>query len=294
MRWDGVVTILLETPTEAALPEALAALRGWQRDDAPLQLHPGDIGWRWRFGSAATAAALRSWRLDGAIAAVGMLDGEVLRVAIDPARQRDAALARAIAADAAEPARGVLPDRADAAVEAAVGAAVLDELGAIGWTDGEPWALLRRDLAAPVEPHGLDVAVVGPELAAKRTAVHREGFASASFTVERWQTMASGPLFAEARCLVADDELGEAAAAITVWSAGEGRPGLIEPLAVHPAHRGRGIGRALTVAGAAALRELGASSALVATPSSNAAAVAAYRAAGFALLGERHDRCRGA
>ncbi|ERG65227.1 MULTISPECIES: GNAT family N-acetyltransferase [Agrococcus] len=288
------MAIELETPTEAALPEALEALRRWQRDDAPLQLHPGDVGWLWRFGVAATAAALRSWRRDGALAAVGMLDGEVLRVAIDPELQGDAPLARAIAADAADPSRGVLPDRADAAVEAPVGACVLDELGALGWGEGEPWALLRRDLEAQVEPHGLRVVVVGPELAPERTAVHREGFARASFTVERWHAMASGPLYADARCLLAVDERGEAAAAITVWSAGPGRPGLIEPLAVHPAQRGRGIGRAITVAGAAALRELGSSAALVATPISNGAAVATYRSAGFAMLGERRDRCRGA
>lgn len=71
-----------------------------------------------------------------------------------------------------------------------------------------------------------------------------------------------------------------------------GRPGLLEPVGVHRDHRGRGYGRALTVAAAAALRELGSSSALVCTPSSNVGAVAAYRSAGFQDLPEVHDRVR--
>jgi ribosomal protein S18 acetylase RimI-like enzyme len=74
-----------------------------------------------------------------------------------------------------------------------------------------------------------------------------------------------------------------------VWSAGPGRPGLIEPLGAHRDHRGRGHGRSITLACAAALRELGASSALVCTPSSNVGGVAAYVSAGFRRLPDSHD-----
>ena len=81
-------------------------------------------------------------------------------------------------------------------------------------------------------------------------------------------------------------------AAVTVWSAGPGRPGLVEPMGVHHDHRGKGFGTAITVAAAAALRELGSSSALVCTPSSNVGAVATYRAAGFDQLPEVHDQRR--
>ncbi|MGW6228716.1 GNAT family N-acetyltransferase, partial [Cellulosimicrobium cellulans] len=83
-----------------------------------------------------------------------------------------------------------------------------------------------------------------------------------------------------------------AVAVIGVWSAGPGRPGLIEPMGVHAAHRGRGLGRAVTLAGLAALRELGSSSALVATPASNVGGVATYVSAGFTHLPERFDRRR--
>jgi ribosomal protein S18 acetylase RimI-like enzyme len=65
-------------------------------------------------------------------------------------------------------------------------------------------------------------------------------------------------------------------------------------MGVHRDHRGQGHGRAITVAAAASLRELGSSSALVCTPSSNAAAVATYKAAGFEPLPEIRDRRRDA
>ena len=82
------------------------------------------------------------------------------------------------------------------------------------------------------------------------------------------------------------------AAAVTVWSAGPGRPGLLEPMGVHRGYRGRGYGKAITVAAAAALQRLGSSSAIVCTPSSNVGAVATYEAAGFRRLPQTRDRYR--
>ncbi len=63
-------------------------------------------------------------------------------------------------------------------------------------------------------------------------------------------------------------------------------------MGVHEDHRGRGYGRAITLAGAAALREMGSSSVRVCTPSSNAGGVATYRAAGFEEQPEVRDRVR--
>jgi ribosomal protein S18 acetylase RimI-like enzyme len=79
-------------------------------------------------------------------------------------------------------------------------------------------------------------------------------------------------------------------AAVTVWLAGPGKPGLLEPMGVHREHRGRGFGTAIAVAAAAALRELGASSAIVCTPSANAGAT--YKSAGFPERPEIRDRYR--
>jgi GNAT superfamily N-acetyltransferase len=82
---------------------------------------------------------------------------------------------------------------------------------------------------------------------------------------------------------------GNAVAAVTVWFAGPVTPGLLEPMGVDREHRGHGYGNAIAVAAAAALQELGSSSAIVCTPSSNLGAVATYKSARFQQLPEIRD-----
>ncbi|GIH76440.1 GNAT family N-acetyltransferase [Planobispora longispora] len=288
------MTIALDGPGVDGLREVAGVLREWQRDGAPTQLHPGDLGWFWRFGAEATAAAVRTWSRDGRILAVGLLDHpRLLRLAVAPDAQRDEELARRLVEDVTGPERGVLVE-GEASVDASMCAPVQDLLAGDGWNAGEPWTPLRRDLTRPVKDPGVRIEVIGPERAHVRTAVQRAAFDRSTFTDERWHAMAAGPPYADARCLVAYDGRGEAVAAVTVWSAGPGRPGLLEPMGVHREHRGHGYGKAITVAAAAALQDLGSSSAIVCTPSSNAGAVAAYESAGFRRLPEVRDHCRDA
>ncbi|WP_328430129.1 GNAT family N-acetyltransferase [Streptomyces sp. NBC_00443] len=286
------MAIVLSKPGVDGLREAVGVLREWQYDGAPMQLHPGDLGWFWRFGAQATATAVRTWSRDGQILAVGLLDGrDLLRLTIAPDAQRDEELALQLVEDVTEPERGVLM-KGKAYVEAPVGALVQDLLFEDGWNTDEPWTPLRRDLREPVKDPGVRIKVIGPEQAHVRTAVQRASFDRSTFADEHWHAMAAGLPYADARCLVAYDDEGNAVAAVTVWSAGPGKPGLLEPMGVHREHRGRGYGRAISVAAAAALQELGSSSALVCTPSSNAGAVATYKAAGFRPLPEVRDRRR--
>ncbi|HEX8509769.1 MAG TPA: GNAT family N-acetyltransferase [Propionibacteriaceae bacterium] len=106
--------------------------------------------------------------------------------------------------------------------------------------------------------------------------------------------MAAGSPFADARCLLARDDQGGAVATVTVWSAGPGRPGLLEPLGVHADRRRRGYGAAICVAAAAELRKLGSSDVLVCTPSALHSAINTYEAAGFERCSQRLDRIRDA
>ncbi|SFQ30173.1 Acetyltransferase (GNAT) family protein [Amycolatopsis arida] len=282
------------TPGADGLSEAVGVLREWQYDGAPMQLHPGDLGWFWRFSAEATAAAVRTWSRDGRILAIGLLDGpELLRLTTAPDARRDEELARQLADDVTEPERGVL-GAGTASVEVPRSALVHDLLVEGGWDAGEPWTPLRRDLTEPVQDPGVRIEVIGPERAHVRTAVQRASFDGSTFTDEHWHAMAAGLPYADARCLVAHDDLGNAVAAVTVWSAGPGKPGLVEPMGVHRNHRGHGYGRAITVAAAAALQELGSSSAVVYTPSANVGAVATYRSAGFQRRQEMRDLCRAA
>jgi len=288
------VSITLGKPGVDRLGDAVRVLREWQRDGAPVQLHPGDVGWNWRFGAEATAAAVRTWSRDGQVLAAGMMDSpELIRLAIAPEAQHDEELAHRLVTDLTQPERGVLP-QGDVDVEARSGALLRELLFHAGWVAGEPWTPLQRDLAEPVEDCGLRIEVTGPERAHVRAAVQRAAFERSTFTDERWHTMAAGSPYADARCLVAYDDHGTAVAAVTVWSAGPGRPGLLEPMGVHRDHRGHGYGTAITVAAAAALRVLGSSSATVCTPSANVGAVATYSSSGFQELPEVPDLHRSA
>ena len=162
-----------------------------------------------------------------------------------------------------------------------------------GWGTDEPWTPLRRDLPALSPDPGVRIEVIGPEDAHVRSAVQRASFDSSTFTDDRWHAMAAGPAYADARCLVAYDDHDTAVAAVTVWSAGPGKPGLLEPLGVHrrpPRTRPRqGHHRSPPQPPS---RELGSSSAVVCTPSANVPAVATYISAGFHPLPEIRDRRR--
>jgi hypothetical protein len=288
------MSTVLSKPGVDGLSEAVDVLREWQYDGASMQLHPGDLGWHWRFGAEATAAALRTWSRDGQILAVGLLDGpELLRLAIAPDAQHDEELAREMAADASRPERGVLP-HGSVCIEARFGGPFRGLLFEDGWDADEPWTPLRRDLAEPVEDCGVRIEVIGPERAGVRAAVQRAAFDASTFTEERWHAMAAGLPYADAQCLLAYDDHGNAVATATVWSAGSGKPGLLEPVGVHRERRVHGHGTAITVAAAAALQKLGSSSAIVCTASSNVGAVATYRSAGFRQLPEVRDLRRSA
>lgn len=283
------VTIALHQPDADEMGEVLDTLRRWQQGETHVLLHPGDLGWFWRLGGDAAAGATRTWRRDGELVAIGLLDEPFwLRVAIAPDLRQDEPLARQLATDVSDPERGVLPME-NVWFDAPRGASLRDLMSSMGWEATEAWTPLSRDLTDPVETPGVRIETAGPAQRAERIAVQRASFEGSTFTDERWHAMTSGPAYADARCLLAYDEGGTAVATVTVWSAGPGRPGLLEPMGVHNRHRGHGYGRAISLAAAAALREMGSSSAIVCTPTSYEGAIATYEAAGFLRLPERWD-----
>lgn len=282
----------MTTPSVADLPDVIDAVASWQIEGLLVQVHPGDLGWYERFGAQALAAALRVWVRDGEMVAVGLLDeSELIRMAIAPAIADDVDIAEHIADDFAGPLDDLLP-AGSGVVEARFGRALQRVLTSRGWTADDPWTPLHRDLSGAAPRSSLRIKVVGPELIEDRVMVQAAAFPGSSLSVERWHQMARGYAYRNAGCLVGYDEDEVAVATATVWSAGRGRPGVLEPLGVHADHRGQGYGVSIALAAAEALHGMGCSSATVATPSSNAAAVAAYHAAGFVSSGDVVDFCR--
>ena len=287
-------------PDVAGLREAAASLREWQIDRAPMQLHPGDLGWHWRDGAESTAAAVRVWSRDERIVAVGLLDApQLLRMAIAPDLQGDEELIDRVLVNIDQPEDGVL-DAGSAVVEARCGPLLTQALVDRGWRPDEPWTPLHRDLADPVPPCGLRIETIGPRGADVWLGVHWSAFRGTAMSDadrrtarDRWLAMAASAPYADARFLTAFDHYDTAVGVAGVWSAGRGRPGLLEPIGVHPEHRGHGHGRAITFAAAAALRDMGASSAIVCTPSANPGAVETYASAGFEQFPEARDLRRG-
>jgi GNAT superfamily N-acetyltransferase len=289
----GTVTILMRVPAISDLSQIAAELSTWQRDRGPFHVHPGDLGWHSTVGARKTTADLRVWSRKGKMVALGLLDGEgLLRMAVDPEVHDDDDLARQVARDV---------NGADAGIPA-VGEAIIEARGANslrhrllheGWVADEPWTPFRLDLARPVSDERVKrarirVEAVDPGMAESWVAVHWSAFKGTPMGeedsqrfVERWTTMAEGPFSDLARHLIALDAHDNAVAVTTVWSAGAGRPGLIEPMGVHRDHRGHGYGVAITLAGARALQEMGASSAVVVAENANVGAVATYASSGF-------------
>lgn len=284
----GRMPIELSTPDVKDLPAVNDALRDWQRDDLPMQFHPGDFGWFQRLGAARTAAATRTWTRDGRIVAVGMADdADLIRLTMAPDMTADRDLAEQLAADLSDPAMGVLGE-GEVFVEVPNGVLLRDTLGETGWQLDEEWTPLRHDLIDLPTP-SLRIEHIDSDRAGDSVAVQRAAFENSTFTVDAWVSMSGGAPFADARSLVGYDDDGVPVAAVTVWGAGAAKPGLVEPMGVHRDHRGKGYGRAICHAAGLALRDLGASSMLVCTPSGNVGAIATYVSAGFEKLPLRRD-----
>jgi hypothetical protein len=97
-RWqvelDRRMSTTLQPATPASLDEVAEAVATWQQDGGPVQLHAGDLGWNWRLGAEELAGAVRVWRRDGQILAVGLVDDAgLIRMGIAPSVDQDGAFA---------------------------------------------------------------------------------------------------------------------------------------------------------------------------------------------------------
>ena len=144
-------------------------------------LHSGDVGWHLRHDDERLASAFRLWSVDGAPAAVALVEETLMRTAVAPTRVGDTVLAEAMAQEL----EGV------DYVDAPSGGALRTFLLRSGWVaDPDPWILLHKELDA------LDAAFEDPGTSPlsgaadveARVAVQRSAFAPGStFTPELWE-----------------------------------------------------------------------------------------------------------
>lgn len=271
------------TLTIDAISEMLATMASWQPvGGCASGLHPGDIGWNLAWPDEQCLPAVTVWRdATARIGAVALLDGPAeIRLTTEPALRQDPGLAATLFDDLTER-FGDDP----ASVDLPAGPTLLAaRLVTDGYASGDVlWPLLYRGLTGPpAMPAGIS-PIRETEFAA-RAEVEHSAFGSA-VDIDRWARMHGRPGFDAGLDLVARTQDGKVAAGATAWSAGRGRPGLLEPVATHADHQRQGYGRRVVEGACAALAARGASGVSVHTPAFNTGAIAAYRAAGFAIIG---------
>ncbi|MBF4765803.1 GNAT family N-acetyltransferase [Nocardioides islandensis] len=271
------------THDRSTVAELIAAMTAWPHPDrVAAGLHVGDLGWHLRLDDDALENAFVGWWEGDDLQAVALLEDVVGRFAVRPGLERDAALGEQLAAECrwlADTHRGDAV-YAELRAEAAARRILVGE----GWSlDPEPWVALHADLdrwQPRVDLDGVSLEAAA-DAVAERVAVQRAGFENSTFTAEAWSRLAAGPAYRRDLDVVLRAD-GEAVAIGTAWLAGEGATAILEPVATHQDHRGRGFGVRVVTALISRLRHLGASGVTVCTPLDYTGAIATYRAAGLA------------
>ena len=204
-------------------------------------LHQGDLGWHLRLEDAAIQDdAFVGWWDDDTLLAVGLVEGVLGRFSVRPGHDRDPDLGEHVAQVCRE-----LPADSEVYADLRPETATRRILAGEGWTlDPEPWVALHADLDRWQPAVDLDrcEVVEAADAVADRVAVQRSGFERSTFTEEAWARMAAGPGYRRDLDLVLVGD-GVPASIATAWWAGEGATAILEPVATHRDHRGRGLGR---------------------------------------------------
>ena len=271
--------ITRRTHDRDSVGELLAAMAAWPHPErVAAGLHQGDLGWHLRFDDDAIEGAFVGWWDGDALLAVGLLEGVVGRFAVRPGRERDAELGEHVA----QACRELAGDEvyADLRAETATRRILAGE----GWTlDPEPWVALHADLDR-WQP------TVDARRRRRRRGRRRRrrpgGGAARGLRELRPSPTTPGTGWPPAPATDATSTswwsaTGSPVSIATAWWAGEGATAILEPVATHHDHRGRGWGVRAVTALVTRLRDLGASGVTVCTPLDYVGAVATYRAAGL-------------
>ncbi len=134
----------------------------------------------------------------------------------------------------------------------------------------------------PTPPDGWTVREVGGEKEwGERVETHREVWRPSRVTLRAYRRLRRAPGYDPRLDLVAVAPDGTFGSYCLCWFDPGSRTGLFEPVGTRPAHRGKGLGKALMLEGLRRLRRMGARSASVTALHDNQGARSLYEAAGF-------------
>ena len=142
-------------------------------------------------------------------------------------------------------------------------------LAGLGFVKDPDYALklfleLDDSLPRPTPPDGWTVCEVGGEEEwEERVETHREVWHPSRITLEAYRRLRNAPGYDPRLDLVAVAPDGTFGSYCICWFDPESRTGLFEPVGTRPAHRGKGLGKAVMLEGLHRLRDLGAHAAAV-------------------------------
>jgi GNAT superfamily N-acetyltransferase len=248
-----------------SVSEALPAMqdlasRCWSPDGFR---HPGQLAWSVGYALPEDLGhgPVRLWYDGGEVAAYAWLEEPTwAEICVHPS------------------APGLVPEVAAWLAEAADGALttmigenetwLVDGLVAAGWslTREAPWmtqhSLDLADLPPVPEIPGYTFRAIGPDEAADRAACHRGAWEGSKVSEAAYRRLMTLPPYRPELDWVVERE-GEMVASALVWWDERTGSVLVEPVGTHPAHQGRGLAGAVSVAALTAARDLGASHGLV-------------------------------
>jgi mycothiol synthase len=150
---------------------------------------------------------------------------------------------------------------------------------------------LREPIPAPDVPEGIIIRpLAGEPEAANYVALHHEAFGTSGMNVAHRLALMRDPAYLPALDLVAAAPDGRLVAFCTCSVSAEENArlrrhdGWVALMATRPAYRGKGLGRALLLAGLEQLKAQGVERALLGTQSKNTSARQLYESAGFRTL----------
>ncbi|MFI5732932.1 GNAT family N-acetyltransferase [Kribbella sp. NPDC051587] len=229
------------------------------------RLHIGDVAWERAVNARRHGDTWRTtfWEDGDQVVAWGWAEPDHLSLVVDPAHA-------GVAADVLERFQKLAPDGAVSVLETETHLVTALEAAGYHSDDEAPFFTHHRislsDLRTPVVPDGFTLRHTHPDEIAKRAAAHRAAWsdiAPSQLSDEDMAAVMSVWPYQPELDWVVEAPNGEFAASALIWHDKVHGIGLVEPVGCAPAYRRQGLAQAVNLAALHALRDAGATHAMV-------------------------------